>query len=147
MRPLSAVFPIILTVALMLHLAPASEALHDLFQTMDANRDGRIDREEFSRNMVEFVFNKIDDNNSGAIARNEWDILQDIEDREKHDQLYSSMDSDKNSLISMSEFAHYAQIHSNMYESFTTLDVDQNNLLSPEEIPVRPPFMMVTLQF
>ena len=133
--------------AVLLCFVPVSEALHSLFQDIDRNSDGAIDKKEFSESMIAYAFKKIDGNNSGAITNVEWDIIESVnEDREKHHELVAVMDKDKDSRIIFVEFASYAKKHSNIIDAFTDLDKDKNGVLSPAEIPERPLFIMVTIR-
>lgn len=131
----------------LLSFAPVSEALHSIFQTIDQNEDGKIDRREFTKNTIEHVFNRLDDNDSNVITSTEWDNIENVHDREKHDELFKVMDTDKDRMISFVEFSNYAEKHSNIEGAFASLDKDKDGVLVPDEISARPPFSMVTIQF
>ena len=138
---------IMLVIIVFLSVVPASEALHSLFQDMDRNGDGRIDQNEFSENMIEYAFNKIDDNDSGVISKTEWDVIESVQaERERNDELVKAMDMNNDSSITFNEFSSYAKKHSNITKAFMTLDNDKNGVLSPVEIPERPLFIMVTIK-
>ncbi len=135
------------TIASLLSFAPATEALHSLFQTMDKNENGKIDNGEFTSNMTKHVFNKIDGNDNAIITRSEWDFIQNVKDKELHNDLYKEMDINNDKLISYNEFSDYAGKHSNLKETFLSLDKSGDGVLMPDEIPDRPPFKMVTIRF
>jgi Ca2+-binding EF-hand superfamily protein len=131
----------------LLCVAPSGEALHSLFQTFDRNEDGKIDHKEFSTEMTTYVFSKLDDNESTAITRTEWGVIDGVEDNAKHNELFSAMDRNNDKIISFGEFSDYAEKHSNIKDAFMKLDKDMDGFLMPSEIPSRPQFRMVTLRF
>ena len=137
------------TLAVLLSFAPCAEALHSLFQEMDQNENRKIDHLEYTKNMTKHAFDRLDDNNNNIISKSEWDYIENVKDKVLHNDLYKEMDIDNNSLISYDEFSAYAEKHSNIKETFLTIDKNRDGELIPDEFPdpVRPPFKMVTIQF
>lgn len=124
-----------------------SYAVHELFKSIDENRDGKINQEEFSKEMKDNVFNKLDNNNNKAISEAEWMSIEGVLETEKHGELFRRIDKDKDKRITFFEFSNYADKHSNLEEAFIRLDKDENNSLSPDEITARPLFKMLTIKF
>ena len=124
-----------------------SYAVHELFKSIDENTDGKINQEEFSEDMKDNVFNKLDNNNNKAISKAEWMSIEGVLETEKHEELFKKIDKDKDKRITFFEFSNYADKHSNIEEAFIRLDKDENNSLSPDEITVRPFFKMITIKF
>lgn len=133
--------------AILLGIGSDSTALHSLFQSMDRNGDGKIEKGEFSAYMTGYAFKKIDDNDSEVITVTEWDLIENVRDREQHKELFKQVDGNEDKVISPNEFSAYADKHSNIMKAFTAHDSDGNGVLMPEEITVRPLFRMVTVQF
>ena len=128
-------------------VASNSFALHELFKHVDENKDEKITREEFSKDMKENAFEKIDNSQDKMVSKSEWMSLGDIVETEKHDRLFKEIDRDKDSRITFFEFSDYADKHSNIYEAFMGLDKNGSNALSPDELTVRPLFKMITIRF
>lgn len=124
-----------------------SYAVHELFKSIDENTDGKINQEEFSKEMKDNVFNKLDNNNNKAISEAEWMSIEGVLETEKHGELFRRIDKDKDKRITFFEFSNYADKHSNLEEAFIRLDKDENNSLSPDEITARPLFKMLTIKF
>jgi len=124
-----------------------SNAVHELFKSIDKNADGKINQEEFSEDMEEQAFERLDVNNNKNISMKEWESLDTIPDKKKHMELFERMDKDRDKRISFFEFSDYAERHSNVEEAFMGLDKDRNNSLSPDEMTVRPLFKMITIRF
>ena len=133
-------------IIILLSVAPVSEALHSLFQSMDQDENGKIDHGEFSVNMTRHVFNRLDGNDNNLISRSEWDYVSNVQDKELHNDLYKVMDIDRDSLISYKEFSDYAEKHSNIKDTFMSLDKNKDGVLMPDDISDRPTFKMVTIQ-
>jgi len=136
------VFTVITTFAL-----SETFAVHELFKSIDENADGRINQEEFSKDMKEQAFERLDTNKNEMISMEEWEPLTDIKNRKKHMELFERMDKDSDKRINFLEFSDYAERHSNIEEAFMGLDKNRNNHLSPDEITVRPLFKMITVRF
>lgn len=124
-----------------------SHAVHELFQSIDENTDGTISEKEFSEDMKEHVFQKMDTDNDNMIEKEEWKRVEHISDTEKHVEMFERIDTNKDKSISFFEFSDYADKKSNLEEAFMGLDRDGNNSLSPDEITVRPGFKMITIKF
>jgi len=114
---------------------------------MDQNENGKIDHGEFTSNMTKYVFNKIDDNGDSIISRSEWDYIQNVKDKELHNDLYKGIDINSNRIIRYNEFSDYAEKHSSLNQTFLSLDKNRDGVLMPDEIPDRPTFKMVTIRF
>lgn len=124
----------------------SSNAENDLFNSMDRNSDGRINEEEFSKDMKEYVFDKLDHDNTETISRDEWMSILGTETAENHGELFQRIDRDKDRRITFFEFADYADDNSNIEKAFINLDRDGSNSLSPDEVTARPLFRMVTVR-
>ena len=127
--------------------ASESESQHFMFKNIDANEDGKIDRQEFSKDMKEHAFDKLDPDDDREITEAEWTSLDNITVREKHNKLFKTIDIDKDRKITFFEFSSYADEHSNLKEAFIGLDRNKDNLLTPDEITSRPVFRMITIYF
>ncbi len=124
-----------------------SDAVHELFNSIDENADGKINQKEFSKDMKEYVFEEIDNNNNNAVSNEEWLSIDGVLETEKHQELFQRIDRDKDKRITFFEFSDYAEKHSNLEKAFMGLDKDGSNSLSPDEITVRPLFKMLTIRF
>ncbi len=124
-----------------------SDAVHELFKSIDENADGKINKKEFSKDMKEYVFEEIDNNNNNAVSNEEWLSIDGVLETEKHQELFQRIDRDKDKRITFFEFSDYAEKHSNLEKAFIGLDKDGSNSLSPDEITVRPLFKMLTIRF
>ncbi len=127
--------------------APESQALHELFRSLDLDKDGKIDRNEFSEDMKRNAFKKLDADDNREITSSEWASLDNVEELDRHSALFKRLDKDKDRRITFFEFSDYADKHSNIEEAFIGLDRDRNNYLAPDEITVRPLFRMITIYF
>jgi Ca2+-binding EF-hand superfamily protein len=126
---------------------PDSYAVHELFKSIDKNRDGKVTLREFREDMKEHAFERLDEDDDQMIGKEEWKSLNNISDREKHVNLFEQVDKNKDRRINFFEFSNYADEKSNIYEAFMGLDKDGSNNLSPDEITVRPLFKMITIRF
>ena len=52
-----------------------SYAVHELFKSIDENADGKINQEEFSEDMKEQAFERLDVNENKMISMKEWESL------------------------------------------------------------------------
>jgi Ca2+-binding EF-hand superfamily protein len=127
--------------------ASESSALHDLFKSLDKNRDGRIDRNEFSEDMKKEAFSKLDKDKNGEISYEEWKRLYGLEEPDRHGEMFKRMDKDKNKGITFFEFSDYADRYSNIDEAFMGLDKNGNNSIEPDEMTMRPLFKWITVRF
>lgn len=136
-----------LVIAFVFFAATESKALQNLFEDMDLNKDGRVDRSEFSEDMKKKAFEKLDVDKNREITEAEWISPETILDQDKHSELFKRIDKDKNRRITFFEFSDYAEEDSNIEDAFIGLDKDMNNSLTPEEITIRPVFRMITIYF
>jgi len=127
--------------------ATESQALHELFRSLDLDKDGKVDRNEFTEDMKRNAFKKLDADNNREISSSEWVSLDSVEELDKHSALFKRLDKDKDRRITFFEFSDYADKHSNIEKAFIGLDKDRNNSLTPDEITVRPVFRMITIYF
>jgi Ca2+-binding EF-hand superfamily protein len=137
----------ILIISFVCFLATESQALHELFRSLDMDKDGRVDRNEFSEDMKRNAFKKLDVDDNREITSSEWVSLDNVDELDKHSELFKRLDKDKDRRITFFEFSDYADKHSNIEEAFIGLDRDRNNSLAPDEITVRPLFRMITIYF
>lgn len=121
--------------------------LHDLFKELDRNKDGKIDRSEFSEDMKKDAFNKLDKDQNRELSPEEWEGSAGMEEQDKHRELFTRIDKDKNKRISFFEFSDYADNYSNIEKAFIGLDKDGSNSLSPDEITMRPLFKWITIRW
>ncbi len=124
-----------------------SSAMHEVFKDLDLNKDGKIDRNEFSEDMKKEAFSKLDKDQSREITSEELEGVYTGEELDRHNELYKRMDKDKNKRITFFEFSDYADRYSNIEEAFIGLDKDRNNSLEPDEINVRPVLKWITVRF
>lgn len=136
-----------LVIAFVFFAAIESKALRNLFEDMDLNKDGRVDRSEFSEDMKIKAFEKLDVDRNKEITEGEWVSPETILDQDKHSELFKRIDKDKSRRITFFEFSDYAEEDSNIEDAFIGLDKDMNNSLAPDEITVRPVFRMITIYF
>jgi len=149
MKSQSHSLPIIWSVLILIFMFALtdSHAVHELFKSIDENTDGKISDKEFSEDMKEHVFQKMDADDDNMIEKEEWKRVENISDTEKHVEMFERIDTNKDRRISFIEFSDYADKKSNLEEAFMGLDKDGNNSLSPDEITVRPGFKMITIKF
>lgn len=124
-----------------------SFALHEVFDKMDQNHDGKVVFEEFADDMSEYAFEKIDSDNDDEITKEEWNRINDVEETEAHRDLFKKIDRNKDKKLTFSEFSDYSKDNSNIEKSFMGLDKDDDNYLFPDDISSRPVFRMITIKF
>jgi len=127
--------------------ASESEPMNYLFESVDANEDGKIDRGEFSEDMKKYAFKNLDNNHNNAVSIKEWGSLKNITIREEHEKLFKTIDIDKDKKITFFEFSDYAEGHSNIEKAFMVLDRNKDGMLLQDEITVRTLFRMITIYF
>ncbi len=123
-----------------------SIAMHEVFKDLDLNKDGKIDRNEFSEDMKKDAFNKLDKDKNGVITADELEDVYTGAELDRHNELYKRMDKDKDKRITFFEFSDYADRYSNIEEAFMGLDKDGNNSISADEMTVRPIFKWITVR-
>jgi Ca2+-binding EF-hand superfamily protein len=124
-----------------------SLAVHELFKSIDRNRDSKVDRQEFSEDVKKHAFEKLDKDSNASITYEEWDNSLYITDEEKHTRLFQRFDKDRDRIITFLEFSDYATRDSNLEEVFIGLDRDRNNFLTPDELTMRPHIRFITIRF
>lgn len=124
-----------------------SLAVHELFKEMDANRDGKVDRGEFTEDMARDVFQKLDTDKDGFISPEEWRKMDYIEEAEKTQEVFKYADHDADKLISFPEFSDYVKKYSNVEEAFMVMDKDRDNSLSVDEVTMRPLFRLMIIRY
>ena len=127
--------------------ASESKALHELFKNLDLNKDGKVDRSEFSEDMKKEAFSKLDKDQNREITYEEWQGSGSLEELDKHSEMFKRIDKDTNKGITFFEFSDYADRYSNIEEAFMGLDKDHNNSISPDEMNVRPVLKWITIRF
>ena len=136
-----------ITACVVCFFAPKGYALHELFKNLDLNKDGAVDRNEFSEDMKREAFNKLDADQNREISYEEWKRLYSMEEPDTYGEIFSRMDKDKNKGITFFEFSDYADRHSNIDEAFMGLDKNGNNSIEQDELTVRPLFKWITVRF
>jgi len=137
----------LLVIVFVSFMASESSALHEAFKDLDLNKDGKVDRNEFSESMKKAEFNKLDKDQSGEITSEELEGVYSGAELDRHNEEFKRMDKDKNKGITFFEFSDYADRNSNIEEAFIGLDKDRNNSLEPDEINVRPVLKWITIRF
>lgn len=128
-------------------MASESSAMHEVFKDLDLNKDGKIDRNEFSESMKKDEFSKLDKDQNREITSEELEGVYTGAELDRHNELYKRMDKDKNKRITFFEFSDYADRYLNIEEAFIGLDKDKNNSIEPDEINVRPVLKWITIRF
>ncbi len=136
-----------LVVALTNFAATETEPADSVFQNIDSNKDGKVEHDEFVQEMNESAFSKIDDDGDNIITWTEWNSIDNVKDRKKHEELFKFIDKNKDKRISSMEFSDYSEEYSNIEDSFLVLDSNKNGSLSAGEILNRPVFRLVTIRF
>ncbi len=146
MKPITQYIFSFMIIVFVILTASEGSALHEMFNSLDLNRDGKVDRNEFSEDMKKESFDKLDADKNREITETEWGGLDSVTDPE-HGALFKRIDKDKDKRITFFEFSDYADRNSNIDEAFMGLDKDGSNNLSPDEITVRPLFKWITIRF
>ena len=129
------------------YAAAGTESANPVFQIMDSNKNGKIEHDEFVQDMKINAFSKIDHDGDSIITWTQWNSIDNVKDRKKHEELFKSIDKNNDNKLSILEFADYSEEHSNVEDSFITLDSNKNGSLSPDEIWKRPAFRLFTIRF
>ncbi|RJQ55885.1 MAG: hypothetical protein C4526_02610 [Nitrospiraceae bacterium] len=137
----------VLSVCLAFLWTGATSAAHDLFRQMDADGDGRVSREEFTRDMQKDAFDRLDINNDGILTPEEWKKMGYIRKHDSRQEVFRHADKNANKRISLPEFSNYAEKYSNIEEAFMTLDKNMDGSLSPDEVTLRPLFRLITIRY
>lgn len=137
----------IIAVMISVLFSSGSFAMHELFNQMDKDQDGRIALEEFSDDMEHYAFEKIDADNDSAISKEEWNNITDVKEAESHRKLFGEIDSNKDRKVTFGEFSDYSKDNSNIEKAFMGFDKDSNHYLYPDDISSRPVFRMITIEF
>lgn len=124
-----------------------TEAIHNLFNEMDVNKDGKVSLEEFTANMERAAFDKLDKNKDGFITPDEWSGADFIEDKEKGREIFKAIDKKAKNRISYRDFSNYADKYSNIEDAFMIQDKNKDGSLSPDEITLRPLFRLITIHY
>jgi len=128
-------------------LVTYTSAMHDLFNEMDLNQDGKVSLEEFSHDMENSAFNRLDKDKDGFITPKEWSAVDLIEEKEKAQEVFQAIDKKANKRISYPDFKNYADKYSNLEEAFMILDKNKDGSLSPDEVTLRPLFRLITIHY
>ncbi|RJR16848.1 MAG: hypothetical protein C4581_09185 [Nitrospiraceae bacterium] len=137
----------LITASFIIFSSSESSALHELFKSLDLNKDGKVDRNEFSEDMKKEAFSALDSDKSGEISYEEWKRLYGIEEPDRYGEMFRRIDKDENKGITFFEFSDYADRHSNIDEAFMGLDKNGNNSIEPDEMNMRPLFKWITIRF
>ena len=137
----------VMLACLLIILATVAGAEQQMFEKVDKDKDGKINREEFSQYMKESAFEKLDNNRDEGITEAEWDKTYDVVAAEEHKGIFKSMDRDRDKRISYPEFSNYAAKYSNIEDAFMIMDKNKDNALSPDEVSYIPSFRLFTLRF
>ena len=71
----------VMLACLLIILATVAGAEQQMFEKVDKDKDGKINREEFSQYMKESAFEKLDNNRDEGITEAEWDKTYRSEER------------------------------------------------------------------
>ena len=122
-------------------------AMHPVFEAVDTNKDGKIDRDELAQHMKENAFEKLDRDEDKILSQSEWSNTDNVIDVEKYKEVFKSADRDRDKRISFPEFSNYAEKYSNIEDAFMLLDKDKDGALAPDEISNVPAFRLITIHF
>jgi len=126
MRAGASLFLSSLAVGCLLTLATApqagAQAAKQSFPTSDLDKDGKIDRAEYQRRMVE-VFYFADRNKDGVVTIEEIAAIETVDEK-----AFKAADRDGNGKLSVNEFVAYRVIQ------FDEADTNKDGVLTIEEV-------------
>lgn len=99
-----------------------AQAAGQSFSTSDLDKDGRIDRAEYQRRMVE-VFYFADRNKDGVVTIEEIAAIETVDEK-----AFKAADRDGNGKLSVNEFVAYRVIQ------FDEADTNKDGVLTVEEV-------------
>ncbi|UCD36360.1 MAG: EF-hand domain-containing protein [Nitrospiraceae bacterium] len=134
------------TISLLVLAGPAG-ANHPLFDEVDTNKDGRIDREELASYMKKNAFDELDSDRNEGLTAAEWEGAHYLIDEEQHRNIFRSLDRDRDERISYPEFQNYIEKYSNIEDAFMVMDKDKDGALAPDEITYIPAFRLITIHY
>ena len=116
--------PLAVAWLLTLSAAPdvAAQATKDPFATSDLNKDGKIDRAEYQRRMVE-VFYFADKNKDGVVTVEEIAAIETVDEA-----AFKKADKNGDGKLSLNEFVTYRVIQ------FDEADTNHDGVLTVEEV-------------
>jgi hypothetical protein len=124
------VVPLLSSLALggLLMLSPAPNALaqstSDAFGTSDLDKDGKVERVEYQRRMVE-VFYLADKNKDGVVTVEEIVAIEPLDEK-----AFKTADKDGDGKLSLNEFVSYRMIQ------FDEADRNRDGALTVEEVEI-----------
>lgn len=131
----------------LLFLAGPAAATHPLFEEVDTNKDGQIDRDELANYMKKTAFDELDSDHNEGLTSAEWEGAHYIIDEEQHKNIFRSVDRDRDERISYPEFQNYIEKYSNIEDAFMVMDKDKDGALAPDEISYIPRFRLITIHY
>lgn len=99
----------------------------NMFEQIDANGDGRVDKQEFAK-AREIRFGRMDADGDGAVTLAE---LEDRSRRERTERLFGHIDADGDGRVTMAEFTAAGD------KMFARLDGNEDGFLSMGELERR----------
>ena len=124
-----------------------ANAMHNLFNEMDANHDGKVSLDEFSNNMAKSAFDGLDKNKDGFITPSEWSGEDLLDEKEKAPEVFRAIDKQARKRFTYPDFSNYAEKYSNIEEAFMVMDKNKDGILSPDEVTVRPLFRLFSVRY
>jgi len=112
--------------------------------TLDADRDGRISRDEFIAFMNREGFARLDIDKNGAITWDEWRKFDTTADARRD---FEALDTDRDERISPEEWSYSFGRSGVALRLFTSLDLDRNEVLSEQELDQSPVASMLSITF
>lgn len=100
----------------------AAQAASNSFSTSDLDKNGRVDRAEYQRRMVE-VFYFADKNKDGVVTIEEIVAIEPLDEK-----AFKAADRDGNGMLTVNEFVAYRMIQ------FDEADRNKDGVLTVEEV-------------